>query len=150
MLTPSPKQKTATSALAKMQLATPFTMDPTLERIKNDQKRVITIPQKALCYATALQLEKTGIKWGLVQGWTRYLFSAGSSGHTAVREKSQLVEAANAELDALIKEVVDDDGAYLASQKKNILPCRLFLSNIAAGAGAEEVALYLSEFRHDM
>ncbi|OAG00379.1 uncharacterized protein CC84DRAFT_1168485 [Paraphaeosphaeria sporulosa] len=136
--------------MAKLQDAAVHAVGPTLQRIKNDRKRDLPILQKALCYATALQLEKSGIKWELAQGWTIYLFSAGSSGYVAVREKRQLVEEAKAELDAIIKQVIDEEASYCANQEKNILPCRLLLSNIAAGADADEVALFLSEFKYDI
>ncbi|KAF2441198.1 hypothetical protein P171DRAFT_91693 [Karstenula rhodostoma CBS 690.94] len=149
MLGPSPIRPTA-SAGAKMQAAAPFAVSPTLQRIKNNQKSDLDISQKTLFYATALQLEKTGIKWELAQGWTTYLFSVGSRGHVAVRQKYQFVEEAKTELDILIKQVLDEEAAYWANQEKNTLPCRLLLSNIAASADSEEVASFLSEFRYDI
>jgi hypothetical protein len=150
MLTPSPKLTTTKSAAAKMKPTPPFVVGPMLQRNESGRKRDLGISEKALCYATALQLEKTGIKWEMAQGWTTYLFSAGPSGNIAVREKYQLIKEADTELDALIKQVLDEETAYWANWEKDLLPCRLLLWNIAAGAVAEDIALFLSEFKYDM
>jgi hypothetical protein len=150
MLTPSPKRTSAKSAAAQMKLALPFVVDPMFQPIENDRKRDFDISQKTLHYATALQLEKTGIKWETAQGWTTYLFSAGPSGHVAIHEKHQLIQEAETELDALIKQVLDEEAENWANEEKNRLPCRILLSNIAASADAEDIALFLSEFKYDM
>ncbi|KAL5426812.1 hypothetical protein PMIN04_001748 [Paraphaeosphaeria minitans] len=146
MLVPPPKRPTE-STVVKMQGAAAYAVGPTLQGTDNDWKREIAISQKDLCYDTALQLEKAGIKWELAQGWTTYLFSAGSRGNVAVREKQQLVKEAKAELGVIIKQVLDEEVAYC---EKNILPRRLLLSNIAVGADVDEVALFLSEFKYDI
>ncbi|KAL1595826.1 hypothetical protein SLS60_009516 [Paraconiothyrium brasiliense] len=150
LLTPSPKQVTAKPNAAETQSEPAFIVGPTLQRIKSEQRGDLGISQNVLYYATALQLEKVGAKWEVAQGWTAYLFSAGASGYDAVRKKQQVVKKANAELDALIQQVLDEEAIYWANQEKDLLPRRLLLSNISAGADAEEVALFFSEFRYDI
>ncbi|KAJ4344563.1 uncharacterized protein N0V89_012307 [Didymosphaeria variabile] len=150
LLMPSPKPVIAKPTAAETQPVPPFVVGPTLQRIESDRKRDHGISRNVLYYAAALQLEKAGVKWEIAQAWTAYLFSAGATGHDAVREKQQLVEEAKAELDALIKQVLDEEAAYWANQEKVLLPRRLLLSNISAGADAEEVASFLSEFKYDI
>lgn len=128
-----------------MRAAAGFGAGPALQQIKNDRKC-----DEELCLATALQLEKTGVKWDLAQSWTTYLFSGGSRGHLAMHEKHKLVEEAETELDAIIKQSLEEDAVYRKSQEKKIFPCRLLLSNIAAGAGTDDVAWFLSDFKYDM
>lgn len=150
ILVPSPAPIIAQPTVARSKLAKLSGFGPPLQQNENSQRRDSGISYKLLYYATALQLEKTGIAWERSQGWTTYLFSASSKGYYALKEKHKLVEDAKRELDALIKQTIEEEAIYREQEEQVLRPCRLLLSNIAAGADMEEVAHVFSEFKYDM
>ena len=128
----------------------PSIVGPTLQRIKVDRECEHKVPREYVYYTTPLQLESAGCDWERVRGWTTYLFSGGPTGHAAVRHRNQLIEEAAKELDTIITEVLDEELAYCAKKEKTVLPCRLIVTNIAASADVEELALLFWEFKFDM
>lgn len=168
MFSPPSKETPAKSTASKEQTSPAFIIGPNLRRIEKDQDRglkasrqvasdcdqVVQHSQEELCQTIVLQLENGGVDWRRIQGWTEYLFSAGPSGHEAIREakreNDEAVRAAEEELDAIIKQVLEEEAAYSAEQEKKLVHCRLIVSNIAAGADVDEVALFFSEFKYDL
>jgi hypothetical protein len=102
-------------------------------------------------YIIALQLERAGIPWEEAQGWTTYLFSEGLDGHKARRAKDEIVAQAAWDLDQLIEYVLLEEKQYLAIDNEVRRPCRLIVSNIAAGACVEDLKdLFSSQFHFSM
>jgi hypothetical protein len=101
-------------------------------------------------YVIALQLEKAGLPWEQLQSWTTYLFSAGFDGYEACRKKEKIVKQAEDQLNAMIKQALGDESKYLEAENLARLPCRLVVSNIAAGAEEDDLKEFFWPLRYQM
>lgn len=97
------------------------------------------LDRKVIPYVVALQLEHSDIQWDRAQGWTTYLYSSCLDGYEAQRKKGIAVAHAEHGLKKIIDSVlrVEDESRSKAEETK--LQRRLIVSNLAAGADAEEV-----------
>lgn len=117
---------------------------------EDDQNQGAQTPLDVSHHELALELEKIGVNLEALQDRSAYLFSKGPSGHNAVHEKYEFVRDATQELDALIEQTLKEESAYLKKKEQELIPCRLIVSNIAADADEEELALVFFEFKYDM
>ncbi|KAH4005146.1 hypothetical protein HBI13_024800 [Parastagonospora nodorum] len=108
---------------------------------------LVTLDKTLLPYTIALQLEIAGIPWEEIQGWTTYLFSEGLDGYKACQDKDAIVKRANEELDKTIAQVTEETKHYWGIQDEVRLPCRVIISNIAAGADVGDLQEFFRSFR---
>ncbi|KAF2684698.1 hypothetical protein K458DRAFT_403684 [Lentithecium fluviatile CBS 122367] len=108
------------------------------------------LDQEVTPCAIALQLERAGTEWNMVQEWTEYLFSEGPNGHKEVTEKTRLIEKAVTDLDAVIEQTLKDEIVYRAAEEQAAVPCRLIVTNLAADADEDEIAYLFREFKYDI
>ncbi|KAF1920065.1 hypothetical protein BDU57DRAFT_508165 [Ampelomyces quisqualis] len=133
-----------------------FTPDPSLiaKQIKTAQSSNDGFSdglEKAIApYVIALQLEKAGLPWEQLRSWTTYLFSSGPDGHEACQEKDKIVQLATYELDAIIKQNLGDESRDLEAEHLARLPCRVVVSNIAAGADEDDLKEFFYPFRYQV
>ena len=113
----------------------------------SDVDSLIALDKNIAPYVIALQLEIAGLPWEEVQGWTTYLFSDGFSNYKACQERDAIVKRANEELDKTIAQVTEESKHYLSIQNEARLPCRVIISNIAAGAEVEDIQEFFHSFR---
>lgn len=101
-------------------------------------------------YTIALQLELAGTQWDMALGWTKYLFSTGLDSHQARRKKDMIVAQADKDLDKVVQQVLRDEEHYLGAEDRNKIPRRLIVSNLAAGASAEDLEVFFYAMRYMM
>lgn len=110
----------------------------------------VALEKDGLPSVVALQLEKTGCNWEQVKAWTEYLFSNGLNGYTAQKEKEAIIQRAELELEQTKEYVLSEEAVYRAAEEKASLPFRLLVTNIAADADEEELAVLFWDFRFEM
>ncbi|KAJ4301058.1 hypothetical protein N0V90_003148 [Kalmusia sp. IMI 367209] len=147
---PSSIQVTTEFTTAHTSRVPPGIVGPELPCTKIDRERERRIPREYIYYTIPLQLESAGCDWEKVKGWTTYLFSGGSTGHSAVRHRNQIIDEAAKELDAIITKVLNEESAYCANEEKTMLPYRLIVTNIAASAGTDELAWLFYDFKFNI
>lgn len=108
------------------------------------------LPQKCIAYAIAMILESADCGWEVARGWTTYLYSSGLDGYPAQAAKNALVKRATQELDGIIQNVLDVEEGHRLAEEKDRLPCRLIISNLAAGAEEEDVRFFFRSFAYNM
>lgn len=101
-------------------------------------------------YVISLQLEKVGLPWEQLRSWTTYLFSSGLESHEACRKKEKIVKQADDQLNAIIKQALGDESNYLEAENLARMPCRLVVSNIAAGAEEDDLKKFFWPLRYQM
>jgi hypothetical protein len=113
----------------------------------SDVDSLVALDKNFVPYVVALQLEIAGLPWEELQGWTTYLFSEGFSSYKACQERDAIVKRADEELNETIAQVTEESKHYLSIQNKARLPCRVIISNIAAGAEVEDLQEFFHSFR---
>lgn len=129
MVSPSPDQMMSASTTTSAQIST----------ITEDATRKEGMATDITPYIVALQFELAGLEWDKTRGWTTYLFSNGLDGHKACQEKEAIVQQATKELEMVIQQAMEEEMRYMSMDNKTRLSRRLVVSNIAAGAGEEDL-----------
>jgi hypothetical protein len=111
---------------------------------------VVALDKNLVPFVIALQLEAKGLPWKKLQGWTTYLFGSGLDGYKACQEKDAVVKQATEELAQTMQQVMGEERHYKIIENETRLPCRLIVSNIAAGADVEDLKEVFSPFRFVM
>ncbi|KAF3052947.1 hypothetical protein E8E11_003933 [Didymella keratinophila] len=108
------------------------------------------LPSEAIPHAVALELELSGCDWAVVQGWTRCLFSSGLDSYRAQKEKEIAVVHAEEALQKTIASVMKVEEENRQKDEETKLQRRLIVSNLAAGADAEEMERQFWQYRSDI
>lgn len=108
---------------------------------------LVALDKNLIPYVIALQLEVAGLPWEELQGWTTCLFSERLDSYKACQEKDAIVKRANEELNKTIAQVTEESKHYLSIQNEVRLPCRVIISNIAAGADVGDLQEFFHSFR---
>ncbi|KAF2854522.1 hypothetical protein T440DRAFT_387606 [Plenodomus tracheiphilus IPT5] len=88
-------------------------------------ERISSLPQQCVAHAIALILE-----------------SADS--------KHALIERSAQDLDNIIQNVLNVEKGHRRAEERERLPCRLIISNVAAGAEEEDVLFFFRSYAHDI
>ena len=98
------------------------------------------IEKKLLPYVFLLSLEVNGLPWEKVAAWTKYLFSSGAPDYQAQQEQQAYIQREEAKLTKIIDEVSAEEAKrHAAADKRHLLLNRVIVTNIAAGAGIEDL-----------
>jgi hypothetical protein len=108
------------------------------------------LPSEAIPYVVALELERSGCEWEVAQGWTRCLFSSGLASYEVQRDKEIAVAHAEAALEKIITSVMEAEEEKRRKDEETKLQRRLIVTNLAAGADAEEMERQFRQYRYDM
>ncbi|KAJ4380150.1 hypothetical protein N0V86_004459 [Didymella sp. IMI 355093] len=108
------------------------------------------LPPEAIPYIVALELERSGCEWEVVQRWTRCLFSSGLASYEVQRDKEIAVAHAEAALQKTIASVMEAEEENQRKEEETKLQRRLIVSNLAAGADTEEMECQFWQYRYDM
>lgn len=98
----------------------------------------------------ALQLEMADTQWEVALGWTTYLFSNDLHGHQARRKKDEIVAQATKDMDEIIDQALYEEELYRGTEDKNRIPRRIIVSNLAAGAGEDDLQKFFYPLRYMM
>lgn len=94
----------------------------------------------------ALYLENSGCEWEKVAAWIQYLFGSGANSDKAQKEQDEYIRKTEEDLNKLIEYTLAEEREFQATRDKELLPCRIVVTNIAADAGKEELALIFNKF----
>ncbi|KNG49225.1 secretory component protein shr3 [Stemphylium lycopersici] len=101
-------------------------------------------------YVLALMMESGGYRWEELDGWCKYLFNSAADAHRTKKEGEKMIKSENEKLDATIAYVMQEEKKYRAMDEKKRLPCRLIVSNLAAGVDEEAIRIFFSEYEWNM
>ncbi|KAJ4411128.1 hypothetical protein N0V91_001501 [Didymella pomorum] len=104
----------------------------------------------AIPYAVGLELELSGCEWAVAQGWMRCLFSSSLDSYEAQKEMEIAVAHAEEALQKTIASVMQVEEENRQKDEERELQRRLIVSNLAAGADAEEMERQIWQYRYDI